>query len=392
MEDIAARLQLLLNKSEWTEEEKTWLQNYLEQTEASELESLMQHQFEEKQLQQLDRDVSNQLLHHIHESINQKERVKKAGVHRIGIFRIIAAAAIIGVIILGIYFTLNGNGKETILRAQKIKPYQNNVLPGSDKAVLTLADGSTIALGNTHTGILTRQGGTKVVNLNGTLAYSSTSSAVPKEVLYNTVSIPLGGQYQVALPDGSHVWLNAASSLHFPTAFVGKDRRVEITGEAYFEVAKDKIKPFIVSVNGAEIQVLGTHFNVMAYTDETTIKTTLLEGAVKFSKGATSNTLLPGQQSQLTTTGQIKVIDGVNVDEVVAWKDGFFRFEGTDIGTITRQLSRWYGIEVVYKQKLDDLFYAEIPRNTNLADALKVLELTGKVHFKIDGRKIIVMR
>jgi ferric-dicitrate binding protein FerR (iron transport regulator) len=253
-----------------------------------------------------------------------------------------------------------------------------------------LADGSTIILDNVQNGTLAQQGNTKVIKEDGKLAYNLTSTGI-NEVLYNTISTPRGGQYQVDLPDGSRVWLNAASSLHFPTAFVGKERRVEITGEAYFEVAKNKAQPFIVSVNGAEVQVLGTHFNVMAYNDENAIKTTLLEGSVKFVNGSTSSLLKPGQQSQLSENGQVKVVSNVDVDAVTAWKNGNFDFQGEDIETVMRQLSRWYNVDVVYRNKPDELFYAEIPRNTKLSDVLKALELTGKLRFGIEGKKIIVM-
>lgn len=307
------------------------------------------------------------------------------------IVRLTAAASIIGLLFLGAYVGLN-KGKKNDIAATEAKRKSNNkdILPGRDKAVLTLADGSTINLDDAHNGVLTKQGQTKVLKVNGKLAYNSTESGI-KEVLYNTLSTPRGGQYQIELPDGSKVWLNAASSLRFPTVFTGKERRVAITGEAYFEVTKNKDMPFIVSVNDAEVEVLGTHFNVMAYNDEDVVKTTLLEGAVKFTEGNNKSVLHPGQQSLLAKNGQLKVISGVNVDEVMAWKNGTFHFEGADIGTVTRQLSRWYDVDIIYKQKIDDLFYAEIPRNTKLSDALKALELTGKVRFKMEGKKIIVM-
>lgn len=210
------------------------------------------------------------------------------------------------------------------------------------------------------------------------------------KVLYNTISTPRGGQYQVVLADGSSVWLNSESFLRFPTDFMGKERRVEISGEAYFEIVKNKAMPFVVSINGAEVQVLGTHFNVKAYKDETLLKTTLLEGSVKFVAGHTTLTLKPGQQSQLKEDGDVNVLSGVDVDKVVAWKNGYFDFDGEDLATITKQLSRWYDIEVIGTGKIDDRFYAEIPRNTKLSDVLHALELTGKVHFLIDGKKVMV--
>jgi transmembrane sensor len=304
--------------------------------------------------------------------------------------RIAAAACIIGVIAFGTLLLIRSEPKKEIARSKNSKPNKNDIPPGGNNALLTLADGTTIVLDVAQNGVLAQQGNTKVIKLNGKLDYSANSSAT-KEIVYNTISTPRGGQFQVELPDGSQVWLNAASSLRFPTSFVGKVRRVEISGEAYFEVAKNKAMPFIVRVNDAEIQVLGTHFNVMAYNDEATLKTTLLEGAVKFVKEGINTMLKPGQQSQLTKEGQLKVVNDVDLTKVVAWKNGFFDFEGSDLETVAKQLSRWYDVEVIYDRKIDDLFYAKIPRNTKLSVVLKALELTGKVHFQIQGRKIIII-
>ena len=262
--------------------------------------------------------------------------------------------------------------------------------PGDNKAVLTLADGSTVVLDDAQNGALALQGNTKVIKLNGRLNYKAATQAT-KEVLFNTISTPRGGQYQVQLPDHSLVWLNAASSLLFPTAFTCHQRSVEITGEAYFEVTKNNNMPFSVKAGNAQVQVLGTHFNIMAYNDEASLKTTLLEGAVTFSENNVIKVLAPGQQSQLFKNGKVKVVNGIEADEVLAWKNGVFDFQGADIGTVVRQLARWYDVDVVYKKEVADLFYAKIPRNTKLSVVLKALELTGKVHFEIDEKKIIVM-
>ena len=307
--------------------------------------------------------------------------------------RIAVAASVIGLLLFGAYSWFSRMDKKEIATSEiKNISYKNDVLPGGDKAMLTLADGSTIVLNDAQNGNLVQQGNTKVIKLDGKLAYNAANAGIG-EILYNTISTPRGGQYQVELPDGSKVWLNAASSLHFPTAFVGKERRVEISGEAYFEVAKNKSMPFIVSVNGSEIQVLGTHFNVMAYNDEDAVKTTLLEGSVKFASGNNSSLLKPGQQAQLTTEGQVKVVSDVDVDEVVAWKNGMFDFEDASLGTVTRQLSRWYDVDIVNQNKnIEDLFVVEMPRSSKLSDVLKVLELTGNIKFEIDGKKIIVMQ
>jgi ferric-dicitrate binding protein FerR (iron transport regulator) len=237
---------------------------------------------------------------------------------------------------------------------------------------------------------LTQQGSAKVIKLEGKLLYDLGSEKA-KQIVYNTISTPKGGQYQLELPDGSLVWLNASSSIYFPTSFIEKERRVEITGEAYFEVAKSADKPFIVSVNNSEVQVLGTHFNINAYSDEEEVRTTLLEGSVKFVDGSNTSLLQPGQQSQLTKDRIVKVASNVDVNEVVSWKNGLFSFENAGIETIMRQLSRWYDVEIDYKGKTDDIFVAEMSRNIKLSDVLKALELTGRVKFEIDGKKIVVM-
>jgi len=254
--------------------------------------------------------------------------------------------------------------------------------------MLTLSDGSNILLDDSEDGILATQGNTSVTKSNEKLKYKPGGRS--DEIMYNTITTPRGGQYTVQLPDGSTVWLNASSSITFPTEFFGKERRVEITGEVYFEVAKNTENPFIASVQDAEIQVLGTHFNVKAYSDEHNIETSLLEGAVNFSKAEKSALLKPGQQSSLSADGKIRVLNDVNMNEVVAWKNGYFDFEGSDFENVAKQLSRWYDVDVVYEKNIDDLFYAKIPRNTKLSDVLKALELTGKIKFGIKNNRIIV--
>jgi ferric-dicitrate binding protein FerR (iron transport regulator) len=192
------------------------------------------------------------------------------------------------------------------------------------------------------------------------------------------------------LADGTKVWLNAASSLRFPAAFAGKERIVELNGEGYFEVAKNASMPFHVRVHDMDVQVLGTHFNINAYTDETAMRTTLLEGSVQVSQGEQTQLLTPGQQAAASQNGQIQLADGVDVEEVMAWKNGMFQFQGADLETILRQAARWYDIDVEYKQRISDRFSGQISKNVNLSQLLKILELTGKVHFEIEGRKIIV--
>lgn len=213
------------------------------------------------------------------------------------------------------------------------------------------------------------------------------------KVLYNTISTPRGGQYQVMLPDGSKVWLNAASSLRFPTAFTGKERQVKMEGEAYFEVAQQASKPFVVVTGNIKIKVLGTHFNVNAYSNENTIRTTLAEGAVRVSKEDKSKVLEPGEQVQFDKQTGNMSIKQVNVDQMLAWKNGLFYFDNTNIKTIMKQVARWYNVDAVYEtaQLKNKNFSGITSRYKNVDGLLKRLELTGTIHFKVEGKTITVM-
>ena len=263
--------------------------------------------------------------------------------------------------------------------------------PGRNVAVLTLADGSSITLDSAHNGVLAQQGAARVTKSgNGELAYQPAKGAGTVAV-YNTLTTPRGGQYRLLLPDGSQVWLNAASSISYPTAFTGSERSVTITGEAYFEIAANAAMPFRVHVNAPQgqkdIRVLGTHFNVKAYSDETTVTTTLLEGSVQLGNAAP---LKPGEAGQWRADGTMQVNPHANIEEAVAWKNGLFHFEGADVAEVMRQLSRWYDVDVVFKGKLPDAkFEGEIPRNSNLTEVFKILQLSN-VHFTVEDKKVIV--
>jgi ferric-dicitrate binding protein FerR (iron transport regulator) len=273
---------------------------------------------------------------------------------------------------------------------------KKDVAPGGNKAILTLSDGTNIVLDSAREGRLSQQGNTEVTKTgNGQLAYKTAASYKPQaasEPVYNMISTPKGGQYKVVLPDGSRVWLNAASSLRFPTAFTGGDRTVELTGEAYFEIEKDKRKPFFVKANGTKVAVLGTSFNLMAYKEEGVIRTTLVDGSVQIT-GASGAVLRlsPGQQAQCGKDGALKLIRDPNMEEAMAWKNDLFYFRGTDIQTIMRQLARWYDIDVTYSGDINGRFYAKIPRNTNLSIVLRALALTNKLNFTQEGRKVTVI-
>ncbi|MCC8424576.1 FecR family protein [Mucilaginibacter sp. UR6-11] len=297
------------------------------------------------------------------------------------------AASLLIASIIGLYVYKN---KQAGYYTAKVKPYHYDALPGGNKARLTLADGEVIALDNAKNGWAAKQkNGTVTKAKDGELTYESGTGRPTEIPEFNTITTPRGGQYMVILPDGSKVWLNAASSLKFPVAFTGAERKVELTGEAYFEIFKNKQKPFKLTVNGAVVEVLGTHFNVMAYNDESALRTTLLEGSVKISKNDRNGLLKPGQQAEIDKQNVIRITEA-DTEQAMAWKKGYFKFNRDNIQTIMRQLSRWYDIDVVYEGKIpDDEFVGKIRRSVNVSEVLRVLELNN-IHFKITDKKIIV--
>lgn len=268
-----------------------------------------------------------------------------------------------------------------------------DVQPGGDKAVLTLADGSRIILDQAGDGRLATQGGGEVVKQNGQLRYTISSDPLQVEAMQNTVTTPRGGSYSLTLSDGTRLWLNAASSIRFPAVFTGQERRVAITGEVYFEVAKDAQKPFRVEVadKGMQIEVLGTHFNVSSYADEAQARTTLLEGAVKVVTDGNELLLKPGQQARLDKTGSLTRIDHADTDQAIAWKNGLFQFVNADMQTLMGQLSRWYDIDISYDGPVPDILTTgKAPRNISLANLLKIISLSG-IHYKIEGKKLLIL-
>jgi len=310
---------------------------------------------------------------------------------RIPVWKIAVAASVLLAVAVGAFtFLKKENNEVRIAKSinEKTKS-SNDVDPGGNKALLTLGDGSTIKLDDEKNGDLASQGNTRVIKAGSKVLYNSGTKEAA-EVVYNTITTPSGGQYQIELPDGTLVWLNAASSMRFPTSFNGSVRSVDVTGEAYFEVAQNKEKPFVVNVAGSQVKVLGTHFNVMAYDNEPSLKTTLLEGSIKFESGSDSKIITPGQQTQLLKDGNLKVVNNANIEKELAWKNGRFNFDGIDIEALGRQLSRWYGVEMVYDKKPDEVFYLDIPRSMKLSKVLSALSSTGEIHFTIDGKKIMV--
>lgn len=295
-----------------------------------------------------------------------------------------AAATVAALIAAGALYLLTRETAQTPQLASQSKIIApKDIAPGSSKAVLTLADGSTVTLDSAGNQVI-QQGQTLVQLNNGRLEYDADD--IGQAVGYNTLSVPRGGQFTIVLPDGSRVWLNSASRLRYPTAFSGSMRQVELEGQGYFEVRKDAQRPFIVKTGKLDVEVLGTGFDVMAYPDEKSINTTLVEGAVKVK----DVTLSPGQQARMEySTGRIQVAP-VDIQQVIAWKTGFFEFDNAHLSDIMRQAARWYDLDIVMDTKGNDKTYGgRISRNLPLSELLNMLEANG-ARFDLQGRKLIV--
>lgn len=301
------------------------------------------------------------------------------------------------------YFVLNNpRQQQPALANTTTERYKNDIPPGRSGAILTLSDGSTVNLDTAQQGLTAIQGKTKLTSNNGVIRYEK-AQAAGHETVYNSIHTPRGRQFKIELSDGSRVWLNAASSIRYPAVFEGAQRKVQITGEAYFEIvplytksSKEKI-PFVVQFTtpsgySGEVNVLGTHFNVNAYAEETAVKTTLLEGSVKVSLDNDESALLqPGEQVGIGKNGKMKVSGDIDTDAVMAWKNGYFSFNKTDMATLMREISRWYDVEIEYAGAIPNRkFGGEISRSSNASDVLKIME-ESKVFFKIEGKKIIVL-
>jgi transmembrane sensor len=347
--------------------------------------------------------IEMEMLAHIRQRIAgdaSPPSLKQPGLlYRLEPWKISVAAAILAAIaITGVLLVTRTRSAQTSAPAiaQQKRPNPTDILPGGNRAVLTLADGSTISLDSAHTGNLVSQGTAKVLKIqDGELKYDAATAGGLSTVSYNTLSTPRGGQYKLLLADGTRVWLNAASSIRYPTTFTGPDREVEISGEAYFEIAKNPSMPFrVVTVsndnNPVTIDVLGTHFNVNAYGDEPVVRTTLLEGLVKVSKGKNTVQLKPGQAAQVRKDGDIQQISDADLEAAVAWKDGLFEFNDEDLPAILRQISRWYDIDVEYTGAVPtDKFTGSVSRNTTLSGVLKILRLS-EIQVSVSNNKIIV--
>lgn len=297
----------------------------------------------------------------------------------------IAVAAVLFFLLAGAYFFFFNRSSGPTLANKNEQPHDVKP-PETNRATIKLSNGQTVYLDSVANGLLVRQNNVKVVKLaDGKIAYSGSTA----EVIYNELFNPRGSKVvDMVLSDGSHVWLNAGSSIRFPVAFAGNERKVSITGEAYFEIAHNPGMPFKVVKGETAITVLGTHFNVNGYEDETEIKVTLLEGKVKVSRGSETEDLKPGQQARVGD--KIAISGDVDMEKVMAWKNGRFVFEMADIESIMRQLARWYDLDVKYEGKITSQFGGSISRQVNLSEIFKILEATGSIKCKVEGRAVTV--
>jgi transmembrane sensor len=345
-------------------------------------------------------DLSNKIFEKISENISPDEGYPKSAINFYYLKSISIAAMILLTITTGIYFYSN----RTIQKEEQFVEIsvKNDILPGNNKAILTLADGSKISLDDAANGLLASQGNIAITKTeSGEIIYEENHISKLKNVsdqsVNNTIQTPKGGKYQVRLPDGSKVWLNSASTLSYPTAFTGTERKVKLSGEAYFEIASNKKIPFRVESDGQIIEVLGTHFNINSYDDEDFTKTTLLEGSVRVILNSKLNVLgktrmlKPGEQS-LTNSSQSGIrIENADTEKAIAWKNGYFKFNNTPIQQIMREVERWYDVELVYEGNMPtDEFTGFISNEVNISAVLKILEQSGGVKFSVKGKRIKV--
>jgi transmembrane sensor len=330
-------------------------------------------------------EIGERIFNNINLQIDQQEKKRPTKY----LYRLAVAASLIAVLGFGWYLF---NERADV---KKLNKSVSLIKPGGNKAFLTLADGTKINLDQALNGTIAKQEGIKITKTaDGQLVYTILENKSGQSKLaFNTISTPAGGQYQVTLPDGTKVWLNALSSLKYPTAFIGKYRTVELTGEGYFEVAKNKNKPFKLKTSKQEISVLGTHFNVSAYADDAEIKTTLVEGgvAVKNFSPLAIGLLKPGQQAVFHHSGF--EVSNVDVEEYIAWKNGFFMFNNEGIKEAMQKLARWYDVDIEYVGDFDGIYFGgSFSKNNSLQETLKILESTDKFKFKIEGRRIKILK
>lgn len=394
MEDFNAAQEELLDKYKkgiCTPQEKAAVENWYNQQ--SEMTS---DDLDEPDYDQTRKEIWTALQSRRIKALNENKDKSVIGLKR---HYLSIAASLLIVVAAGLFFLMYKRQEQPL----KTSEQASIARPGGNKAYLTLSNGKRIVLNDTLSGTLAVHAGVKITKTaNGQIACEVIPGKAGDPLKYNTLEAPKGGQYQITLVDGTKIWLNAASVLRYPSQFAGKERKVELTGEAYFEVAKSKTKSFVVVSKQQEVQVLGTHFNINAYEGEAGIKTTLVEGSVKITASSSSQKreaamelddviLKPGQQS--TVKDNRINIKEVDTEEAIAWKNGYFTFENDNLEMIMRKLERWYDVEVTYTGRISNRVkvMGSISRNTELPELLKMLESTDKFKFKTEGRRITVM-
>lgn len=400
-----SRIKYLFNRYETgtaTDEEKAELLDWFDDHRNKEVvnEYFMQEMQEERAFNALDKEEWRPVIEKI--LAGQKGKLVNIPGRRRILSRITAAAAILLVLAGGYWFFVHRPEEGKSMNKTAVNVYHDVKAPQVNRAMITLANGQRVFLDSAANGLLARQSSLTIVKTgDGQISYQQLTNGQPaygagtqprfksRELIYNTLSNPRGSKVvDMILSDGSHVWLNSGSSITYPVAFTGIDRKVKVDGEAYFEVAHDPSKPFIVSNGDVDVQVLGTHFNVNAYSDETAIEVTLLQGEVRVSKGNLSALLKPKQQARISH--EISVTNDIDTDEVMAWKDGIFLLDNTDLPTIMKQISRWYDVDIVFEGTITNKrFGGGVSRNSPLSEVLKLLEANG-LHFELEGKTLKV--
>jgi AraC-like DNA-binding protein len=386
---IAELISKLL-KGDISPEEDLWLKNWAEESAANRayFDKLTDQSYLENRLKYWNTIDQEKAWDNLQQKLEVKEI--KARFNYLPLLKYAAIAILISAITILLY-------RESDKQVKKVANQSivhNQIRPGSNHAILILGNGEKITLKKHDRLSINENDGTSVSNQNNVLAYKHNEhqQGVDQKLVYNTIMVPRGGEYQLILADGSKVWMNSSSSLRYPTTFTGKERRVFLTGEAYFEVAKNARMPFIVKTNKAEVQVLGTHFNVMAYDDENSCKATLLEGAVRVQSSAAVNVIKPGQQVVIDQQGQQKINNDINVDEELAWKNGLFIFKDAGIRDIMQQASRWYDVDVIYEGKIPEIqFTGQMSRKVDFYGFTNILKYAG-LNFNIKGKTVTITK
>jgi ferric-dicitrate binding protein FerR (iron transport regulator) len=326
------------------------------------------------------------MLSRLQALLSEVERPRRG--RRLLVRRSLAVAAVLFVVLTGGYwFRASIGGGEAVGPRPAAGMRHVPRLEAADRVTLTRADGTKVLLDEVGNGVVAVDASAAARKADGGIDYAAAGLAGGRPV-YNTIATPRGGRFRITLSDGSRVWLNAASSLRFPVAFPPGDREVEVTGQAFFEVARQSGRPFRVKVGDAAVEVLGTHFDIMAYPDEAELRTTLVEGSVRFRNPGGQALLAPGQQAYAAGRGSPRVRDDVDTDRVLAWKEGVLAFRGDDIGHVCRTLSRAYDVSLTYDEAIRERFYASFPQETGLETVLKALEMTGRVRFERRGTDV----